>query len=90
MSSPMTLMFSHGAQHPSSAINEYDLKDSVNASDAKFLLVQEGRVSISGTPGRLSLKTKLDLGSEPALWTTRSLSPSSKEALFMDVSQSQI
>ena len=63
----MTLMFSHGAQHPSSAINEYDLKDSVNASDAKFLLVQEGRVSISGTPGRLSLKTKLDLGSEPAL-----------------------
>jgi NAD+ diphosphatase len=68
MSSPMqTLMFSYGAQHSSSVINESDLKDLVNASNAKFLLVQEGRVSISGIPGRLSLKTKFDLGSELAL-----------------------
>ena len=62
-----TLMFSHATQHSSSILNNSDLRDLVNASDAKFLLVQEGRVSISGDPARLSLKTKLELGSEPAL-----------------------
>jgi NAD+ diphosphatase len=67
-SSPMqTLMFSYAAQHSSSVINDSDLRDLVNASNAKFLLVQEGRVSISGDPARLSLKTELELGSEPAL-----------------------
>jgi hypothetical protein len=62
-----TLMFSYAAQHSFSVINESDLKHSMNASDAKFLLVQEGRVVISGSPARLILKTKSELGSELAL-----------------------
>ena len=84
MSSPMTLMFSHGAQHPSSAINEYDLKDLVKCKRRQVSSCSRRASKYFRNSRQIEFrKPNSILDRNRPDWTTRSLSPSSKEALFI-------